>query len=151
MENVTKLLVFLLYTGIYNIEGSFILKCEDILIDDVHSYNTLGALEEEGEELGEEELSDLYPHNIGDEECPNEGPGYIKDCSSEEICCPSTWIGDGLCDNKTSIYGCDFSCIKEEFVDCVPPIEDSSVTSLRFSTSSRLCFAVFLLYTILSM
>ena len=72
---------------------------------------------------------------LGDEECPNEGPGYIKDCSSEASCCPSTWISDGLCDDENSTYGCDFSCINEEFVDCVDdPIGDSAAISLIFST-----------------
>ena len=75
------------------------------------------------------------PYNVGDEECPNEGPGYIKDCSSEASCCPSTWISDGLCDDENSTYGCDFSCINEEFVDCVDdPIGDSAAISLIFST-----------------
>ncbi len=100
------------------------------------------------EEFDEEELGNL--HNFGDEECPNEGPGYIKDCSSEAICCPSTWIGDGLCDDKNSTYGCDFSCIKEESVDCVPPPQDSiedSATSLRCSILT-LWSAIFSWYAI---
>ena len=86
------------------------------------------------EEFDEEEYGTLRPHNFGDEECPNEGPGYIKDCSSETICCRSTWIGDGLCDDKNLTYGCDFSCIIEESIDCIPEdsIEDSS-SSLRCS------------------
>ena len=99
----------------------------------VEVTRTVNILSKEGEE-GEEG----NPYNVGDEECPIEGPGYIKDCSTETSCCPSTWIGDGLCDDENSTYDCDFSCINEEFVDCVPipddPIRDSAAISLRFST-----------------
>ena len=101
----------------------------------VEVTRTVNILSKE-EELGEEELNN--PYNVGDEECPIEGPGYIKDCSSETSCCPFTWIGDGLCDDENSIYGCDFSCIIEETVDCVPipddPIGESAAISLTFST-----------------
>ena len=106
-------------------------------VEVTRTVNILSKEEELGEEeLGEEELNN--PYNVGDEECPIEGPGYIKDCSSETSCCPFTWIGDGLCDDENSIYGCDFSCIIEETVDCVPipddPIGESAAISLTFST-----------------
>jgi len=120
-------------TATDNIDGNI----TDLIVIDVMDMDDNPAVEVTRtvnilEEFDEEELGNL--HNFGDEECPNEGPGYIKDCSSEAICCPSTWIGDGLCDDKNSTYGCDFSCIIEESIDCIPEdsIEDSS-SSLRCS------------------
>jgi len=137
-------------TATDNIDGNI----TDLIVIDVMDMDDNPAVEVTRtvnilEEFDEEELGNL--HNFGDEECPNEGPGYIKDCSSEAICCPSTWIGDGLCDDKNSTYGCDFSCIKEESVDCVPiPPQDSiedSATSLRCSILT-LWSAIFSWYAI---
>lgn len=138
MVNVLFILLWCTYYGYA--------QCEICELLDYKVEGSLGALARS--DLGEKDEEEL-DGNVSDEECSNEGPGYIKDCSPEELCCPSTWIGDGLCDDKNSTYYCDFSCIIEESVDCVPiPPEGSAAMSLRSTAFPRLRFAVFLLYTI---
>ncbi|CAH0370484.1 unnamed protein product, partial [Pelagomonas calceolata] len=42
--------------------------------------------------------------------------GQVPDCSG--VCCPASWIGDGVCDDGNS--GCDFRCEDNDGGDCGP-------------------------------
>ena len=42
--------------------------------------------------------------------------GQVPDCSG--VCCPASWIGDGVCDGLDQAYGCDLSCYERDGGDC---------------------------------
>ena len=53
---------------------------------------------------------------------PGNGP-WVPNCSigavtPQYICCPESWIGDGVCDDANQTYGCDLSCYENDGGDC---------------------------------
>ena len=56
------------------------------------------------------------------------GYGYVDDCSGDGDCCPSSWIGDGLCDGTDQQWGCDLTCYSNDGGDCSGSSSCSSTT-----------------------
>ena len=53
----------------------------------------------------------------------------VPDCSG--VCCPASWIGDGVCDDGNS--GCDFRCEDNDGGDCA---DDDYAVDDPYSCSS---------------
>jgi len=54
----------------------------------------------------------------GEEECYYDNVALVDDCDGSDDSCPSSWIGDGYCDDEEQLYGCDLTCYDNDGGDC---------------------------------